>query len=343
MADDPYEALLDEIFDDVEELAAELPRRELALTLEQRARELAPGTPGRAAWLSHAGEHWELAGELARARDCYERAAEDGGPAWLDPRAELFGVLVKLGDKDRAEELLDELRRDLAAGRVSGDAHDFVGETLEEQGRLTEALRWFSAGLTRARNQGRDEAQQYGCLNGRYRVRRTLGLPLDRYDALCEEMRHNTRAEFDAADSAPAGPDDPGTTARLALLYWPPDQFTEVLARWPAMGEDCGTEHAEHRSIVERHLRRLADSGVRVSVTRGTVVDYVEFAKRRDRDPAESSTRAGYAAHLALLGHATSWPPGRNQPCWCGSGSKYKKCCGGLRFSPPGEQSDLQP
>ena len=22
-----------------------------------------------------------------------------------------------------------------------------------------------------------------------------------------------------------------------------------------------------------------------------------------------------------------AWPPGRNQPCWCGSGRKYKKCC----------------
>ena len=21
------------------------------------------------------------------------------------------------------------------------------------------------------------------------------------------------------------------------------------------------------------------------------------------------------------------WPPGRNQPCWCRSGRKYKKCC----------------
>ena len=20
--------------------------------------------------------------------------------------------------------------------------------------------------------------------------------------------------------------------------------------------------------------------------------------------------------------------PGRNDPCWCGSGKKYKKCCG---------------
>jgi hypothetical protein len=22
------------------------------------------------------------------------------------------------------------------------------------------------------------------------------------------------------------------------------------------------------------------------------------------------------------------WPPGRNEPCWCSSGRKYKKCCG---------------
>jgi uncharacterized protein YecA (UPF0149 family) len=23
-----------------------------------------------------------------------------------------------------------------------------------------------------------------------------------------------------------------------------------------------------------------------------------------------------------------AWPPGRNDECWCGSGRKYKKCCG---------------
>lgn len=29
-------------------------------------------------------------------------------------------------------------------------------------------------------------------------------------------------------------------------------------------------------------------------------------------------------------GTVVEWPPGRNQVCWCGSGTKYKKCCGGL-------------
>jgi hypothetical protein len=28
-------------------------------------------------------------------------------------------------------------------------------------------------------------------------------------------------------------------------------------------------------------------------------------------------------------GRRVVWPPPRNNPCWCGSGAKYKKCCGG--------------
>lgn len=49
--------------------------------------------------------------------------------------------------------------------------------------------------------------------------------------------------------------------------------------------------------------------------------------KLHEADSADA--RAEYAAHLAA--HADpaliTWPPDRNQPCWCGSGRKYKKCC----------------
>jgi uncharacterized protein YecA (UPF0149 family) len=42
-----------------------------------------------------------------------------------------------------------------------------------------------------------------------------------------------------------------------------------------------------------------------------------------------ADARAEYAAHLAANADpgVIAWPPGRNQPCWCGSGRKYKKCC----------------
>jgi hypothetical protein len=34
--------------------------------------------------------------------------------------------------------------------------------------------------------------------------------------------------------------------------------------------------------------------------------------------------------------------PGRNQPCPCGSGRKWKRCCGGVRFPFPGEGVQAQ-
>jgi len=44
--------------------------------------------------------------------------------------------------------------------------------------------------------------------------------------------------------------------------------------------------------------------------------------------------RSRLAAEIARTGRAFSWPPSRNDVCWCGSGRKYKKCCGP---TPPAE------
>jgi hypothetical protein len=54
--------------------------------------------------------------------------------------------------------------------------------------------------------------------------------------------------------------------------------------------------------------------------------EYLPWCQEHDRDPAEA--RAHYAADMARLGRSLRWPPGRNEPCWCGSGAKYKRCCG---------------
>jgi hypothetical protein len=321
--------MLEAIYDEVEELRMRMPDADLARHLEQRADAQAVGTAGRAARLTHAGEFWELADEPARARGCYERAAQDGGPAWIDPRAQLLGVLFELGEEPHAEALLDELRRDVRDGRARGRVHEFVGETLELDGRLDQALRWFQSGLTR------DQGDDYGCLNGRYRVRRALGLPHDRYDAVCEERRRDALADLESERRELSDVRVGKRSAAFTLLYWPAEQLDRLLARWPAMGAEYGADGTAHRATVERHLRRLAEEGAVVTVGRGSVEEYVEFAERNDRDPADSATRVGYAAHLGFLGSTVAWPPGRNEPCWCASGLKYKKCCGALRFSAP--------
>lgn len=322
--------MYDEILDEVDELGRRMSSEELATLLEERGHALAPGTPGRAAWLAYAGERWELAGDLSRARACLEEAVQDGGGAYIDPRADLVHVLLELGDTSRADALIAELRRDLADGRPGDLVHGFVGESLEEHGRLEEAHRWYSAGLTYAQRVD-PQAEDVDCLNGRFRVRRRLGLPHDRYDDLCEQRRRESGADLDH-DVLPHSP--PGQRV-LTVLYWPADDFDQALGRWPGMAADCGSEHAEHRARVERTLRGLSEQGADVSVGTCHIREFLDFSEEHGAEAAEAATRAAYAAHLGRLGQVAPWPPGTNERCWCGSGAKYKKCCGALRFGAP--------
>ena len=82
---------------------------------------------------------------------------------------------------------------------------------------------------------------------------------------------------------------------------------------------------------VERGWRASIDeigaSKLRILPTR--VDDLLAYAGEHDRDPKEQQTRADHLLDRIGAGAATlDWPPERNAPCWCGSGRKYKKCCG---------------
>ena len=328
MHDARDDALLEAIGDEVEALGPFMKGERHASAMEQRAQTMAVGEPGRAEWFLHAGDRWSLSGEPTRARACYERALEDGGPTWIDPRALLVSVLFQLGASAEAEDVLSTLRRDIARSGALGPVHEFVGEALELSGNLQESLRWYAAGLTYLERQD-PGAVDLGCLNGRYRVRRELGLGLDGYDVLCEERRREAAATLDEPDELPAV-DETTVAPAMSVLHWPAGELDRVLGRWPQARADYGADHAEHRAVVERHLRKLAGHGQPVSVGEGDLDDYLAFATRHEHEPAEPATRAAYAAHLGLSGRARPWPPGRNDRCWCGSGLKYKKCCGGL-------------
>jgi uncharacterized protein YecA (UPF0149 family) len=62
------------------------------------------------------------------------------------------------------------------------------------------------------------------------------------------------------------------------------------------------------------------------------VDDFVAWCGEHGEDPEDA--RAAYAAHSVANGEAIPWPPGRNEPCWCGSQRKYKKCCGTAQAAP---------
>jgi uncharacterized protein YecA (UPF0149 family) len=64
------------------------------------------------------------------------------------------------------------------------------------------------------------------------------------------------------------------------------------------------------------------------------VAPFTAWCAEKGQRPDSAEARAEYAAHLAAIADpgVISWPPGRNQSCWCGSGRKYKKCCAATSF-----------
>ena len=150
---------------------------------------------------------------------------------------------------------------------------------------------------------------------------------------------HRTRIPTDRADTEPLGstnPDEatPGDPVRtLALAWFPADEYPDALRRWPeltAEGAAKGAvEHAAYNLALERTLRGYADAGLtRLAISPIRITAFLAWCADRGSDPATPSARAHYSADLARRHGAIAWPPARNQPCWCGSGRKYKQCCG---------------
>ena len=112
------------------------------------------------------------------------------------------------------------------------------------------------------------------------------------------------------------------------LAWFPPAERAAAIERWPALAADFNHPDGYSRRL-EEQLRGLQSAlGQRPSVAPIIVEALVEWAAREGHDPGTGASRSEYAASLAATGGATSWPPGRNDACWCRSGQKYKRCCG---------------
>jgi len=132
-------------------------------------------------------------------------------------------------------------------------------------------------------------------------------------------------ARLALARAAAQGADTP-----VATPYFPPAEFALALAAWPSFAADWETDgHAAYALELDRRMRAVAPGAPRHPVVVPLTVAQVRelaAANEFDEEAAEARARAAYEA--AREGGALAWPPGRNDPCWCGSGKKYKKCCG---------------
>lgn len=118
--------------------------------------------------------------------------------------------------------------------------------------------------------------------------------------------------------------------------WLPPGIFEEAVGRWPQLAARVGTrDYPTYARVVQGTLIDVAREHTRHPVL--VPLDLDELAGLADAaglDVADWRTRAALAANLAESGRGLSWPPGRNEPCWCGSGRKYKKCCDTVPLDP---------
>lgn len=324
--------LLDELVDVYEQLG----RTNDAIAAMRSA--IAAGWDGRPDGRCRIAELLMRSGRVDEAGPLWEQVrAEDPGDVWLYNNAGL--EYADVGDDATA---LTWLTDGLELALATGDPEHLVDQLLNLRGTALSRL-----GRPADRLQTR--AHQFVDRPAPARNRSTTPLPAPhrpegRGDATSvsptvSPFRH-TRVTTPSAGSALRGIDDPPGEAEqarsvrtLALAWFPADEYPEALRRWPeltAEGAAKGAvDHAAYSLALERTLREYADAGLtRLAISPIRIPDFLAWCADRDLDPAASPTRAQYSADLARRQEAIAWPPNRNQPCWCGSGRKYKQCCG---------------
>jgi tetratricopeptide (TPR) repeat protein len=279
--------------------------------------------------LTEAAEYWHRAGEDHRAIELLTDAIAIGGEDGDNARVSFADVLFDLGRVDEARAQLAALRQ---CRPPTPTPYLLAAELLEERAEYQEALTWFNMAVSRISEP--EMADRHGwvlsyanlILGGRRRVRETLGLPPDELDDSVPNPRIDpfTRAD-DLARGLARGAPRPG---EVRVAFWPRDEIPRAHERWPQL-----VEHMDGDSIVhdrEMANRDLFHAGIaRITMVPLTARALAEFAGRTGRDPADEATRHACMEVIIDDGGAISWPPPRNAPCWCGSGAKYKKCCGG--------------
>jgi uncharacterized protein YecA (UPF0149 family) len=157
----------------------------------------------------------------------------------------------------------------------------------------------------------------FALLSERHEVRHELDLPHDELDEMAEALEaaveDEQRYELEAELSRP-------------VLFFPRAEFDELSQRLPDLARICGPTWDEHRADLERVLSARSAEGVPVDLrlVNGSAAEIAAFVEGRD---IADELIDHYVDELDGRAAGVSWPPARNDSCWCGSGAKYKKCC----------------
>ncbi|MBJ7472883.1 MAG: SEC-C domain-containing protein [Solirubrobacteraceae bacterium] len=149
---------------------------------------------------------------------------------------------------------------------------------------------------------------------GRALARSDAGLPPDDSDLAAEDELAKFDREARLADARDA-----------RQLFVPRDQLAAAREQWPDE-LDFADEAVYYATLERRWQERPGDAGK----PKPYPVDVAVFAAA-GATPTRLLDDLPQDLVLTIEAAGTgpvTWPPGRNDDCWCGSGRKYKKCCG---------------
>ncbi len=270
----------------------------------------------------------------------HERAVELGWDSIPHPRSDIAEFHLRAGRDDVAAAIWAELK---ASDPDDVWLYNAAGLSYNEVGQHELAIAWLGEGIELAMRTDDPE----GIINQLSDVRRhslrSLGRELDeleqRVDPFMAGWSSEERAQkrrlarlIEAGNFSLPAPDRERDRERedvvVSLAWFPSGEYEEAIKRWPSLAEEwADVPHRDYCARLDGNIKWMRSHGMPIRAVAPIVVeDFVAWCAEHDEDPEEA--RASYAVHLTTDGEVIAWPPGRNEPCWCGSGRKYKKCCG---------------
>jgi tetratricopeptide (TPR) repeat protein len=281
--------------------------------------------------LGDLADEYEAAGRPDDALTAMREAIDAGWRGQPDGRCRLAEILMRAGRVDEAALLWAEVRAD-----TPYDIWLFNNAGIEHclAGAHEIALTWLDEAVRIALRTDDPEHLLDQLLDFRGQSLAALGRELDELqaegadllaDKQCRPAR--SRALYQAS-AAPARRD-----TKAAYAWFPAEEYAQALALFPEIAADGrGTDHESYCLATQDRLRQAVDSGATaVAVAPVRLSHYLGWCAKRGEDPAQA--RSAYAAQMQA-DDLVAWPPGRNDPCWCASGRKYKRCCARLNPDP---------
>jgi tetratricopeptide (TPR) repeat protein len=246
--------------------------------------------------------------EAGRYDDAVEALKKLSAATGEDVRWHVAWMHTRARNTDAAAAIWQELRAERDAD--PGVPYLQAAALLEDE-RDKEALPLLAEALELGMQVASDETLMRKVADERLAALTRAGLPP-------EEIDHRARELL--ARHAPATP------------WFNAVEFSAAKERWGAAFTHPASEHGGYAAELDRMLRKSTAgvTGRNPVLVPITVSEAEEFAAAEGWQAAWPVTHDQVAAAAVRddPSRGSVWPPGRNEPCWCGSSVKYKRCCG---------------